>query len=101
MVAWATIRTAELVLTATRPVERASSQHGIRTFCGSCGTPLGFRSAGPTPSTIDVPIACLDDPRAIRPTYHVWAASQIPWFEVDDLLARHRDAGPDAGQGPI
>jgi hypothetical protein len=67
-----------------------SSAQGERFFCGRCGTHILFRDPA-APDVVDVNLATLDDPAAIRPEYHIWTASRIAWFDTADTLPRYQD----------
>jgi hypothetical protein len=34
-------------------------------------------------------LASLNDPEAVRPSYHIWTTSRIGWFEIADDLLRY------------
>lgn len=72
----------------------ASSSFGWRMFCGQCGTPLAVHVEH-QPDTLDFSIATLDRPDAIRPGFHIFYASRIPWAEAGDDLPRHDRFRPD------
>jgi hypothetical protein len=78
-------------------VRYQSSAHGIRSFCGVCG------SAGPIPmpkaGIVAAPAAAFEGDLGIRPQWHMFVASKAPWDEIHDDLPRH-DAYPSAKQGP-
>lgn len=73
----------------------ASSAKARRYFCRLCGTQLVFRVAKDS-KTVDVTLASLDLPEAVRPEYHIWRQSKISWFDTADDLPRHAAAGPDS-----
>lgn len=93
-VAWGTWPAPALTWTKGRPSLFRSSAEGRRFFCPTCGTPLVFRPSDRS-RTLDVTLASLDDPAAVRPEYHIWTQSQQPWLTVQDGLPRHEDGGPD------
>lgn len=95
VVAWGTWPKERFSWLAGEPKEIRSSEHAVRRFCGDCGTQVVFWTAA-APALLDVNLATLDEPARIRPQYHIWTASRIPWFEVADTLPRHADAGADA-----
>ncbi len=66
----------------------ASSAGGERLFCARCGTPLLMRDAD-QPRTADFSLATLDEPARVRPGFHIFYASRIPWAEAADDLPRH------------
>lgn len=66
----------------------ASSAGGERLFCARCGTPLLMRDSD-QPRTADFSLATLDEPERVRPGFHIFYASRIPWAEAADDLPRH------------
>jgi hypothetical protein len=70
------------------PVAYASSPGVSRTHCGRCGSPIAYESDRRA-DQIDLYVGTLDDPAAARPTSHVHAAEQLPWFETTDPLPRY------------
>ena len=72
----------------------ASSGFGHREFCGECGTPF-LMKVDHQPETVDFSVATLDEPEAIAPTFHIFWASRIGWFEPRDELERHDRFRPD------
>jgi hypothetical protein len=71
-----------------------SSSFGHREFCGECGTPF-LMKVDHQPETVDFSVATLDDPEAIAPTFHIFWASRVGWFEPTDDLPRHDKFRPD------
>lgn len=96
VVPWGTWPAEAFRWTRGQPAVYRSSSRGLRAFCPTCGTPLVFRHAEDHP-TLDVTLASLDDPAAVRPEYHTWTASQVTWVTLQDGLPRHEDDGPDGG----
>ena len=72
----------------------ASSHFGRRSFCGECGTPL-YVEVDHQPDTLDFSLATLDDPEPFSPTFHIFHASRIAWFDTADDLPRHEKFRPD------
>ena len=100
VLAWATFPAGRFSYTQGEAATYASSGSGRREFCASCGTQIAFRDLR-TPDRVDLNIASLDDPARVEPQYHIWVASQIPWFEINDDLPRYADDGPDSpASGP-
>ncbi len=93
IVAWLEAPTGNFAFTKGRPVAYQSSPKGARYFCGACGSQLAFRYVGEAP-TVAVNVAGLDDPEAVKPTYHIWTSSRLGWLEVADNLPRHAKDGP-------
>ncbi len=95
VVAWGSWPRERFSWRGSEPKVLRSSEQAVRRFCGECGTQVLFWTAD-APALVDVNLATLDDPARIRPEYHIWTASRIPWFETADTLPRHADAGADA-----
>jgi hypothetical protein len=79
-------------------VDRASSPHKRRAFCGRCGSPIHSRRLD-MPDWLRLRIGSLDEaPASLRPTAHIHVASKAAWWELpDDGLPRH--AGVEPGRG--
>ncbi len=68
-----------------------SSARLWRHFCRICGTRL-FIEPIDAPDRIGVPIATLDDPRAVRPDRHIWVSAKLDWVRIDDGLPQDDEA---------
>lgn len=88
VVGWLTVAGEDFVITAGSPRDFKSSAMAVRGFCGRCGTPLTWRAMA-NPDLVDVSIASLDDPAAVTPSFHLWTASRIAWFDTADHLPRY------------
>lgn len=66
----------------------ASTSFGERTFCMRCGSPLTIHVRH-QPEEIDVAAGTLDDPDAILPAFHLYAAEAPIWMLLDDLLPQY------------
>jgi len=71
-----------------------SSSFGHRTYCGECGTPF-LMQVDHQPETVDFSVATLDDPGRVKPGFHIFWSSRVPWFEPKDELPRHARFRPD------
>ncbi len=78
--------------TGAAPAAYQSSPGVRRLFCATCGTPMAY-DAERDARNIHLYAASLDDPRAFRPTTHVFIAERLPWFAVADDLPRHEGMG--------
>jgi hypothetical protein len=74
-----------------------SSEHGVRTFCKTCGSvapmlvpKLGFAV---------VPAGNLLGDPGIRPQQHIFVGSKATWHEITDALPQHAAMPPDWGGG--
>jgi hypothetical protein len=86
VVARATVAIDAFVWTRGEPASYRSSPKAERFFCPACGTQLALRDEQ---GYLDVTLASLDDPGAVRPSYHIWTSSRIAWFETADDLPRY------------
>jgi len=69
----------------------ASSEHGRRHFCGTCGTSLFYTNDAIFPGQIDIQSATFDDPGMLTLQCQVQTAERIGWMErLDDLPAFER-----------
>lgn len=84
-VAWATFETARFRLLRGALARHRSSEKVVRGFCGACGTALSYAHAD-RPDHLDVALAALDEPGAIRPACHIWVSHKLPWIELADGL---------------
>jgi hypothetical protein len=79
-VAWATVPAAAFAWTAGEPATHTSSPGVVRRHCAVCGTSLTYQNE---PSSLDVTLASLDDPEAVRPTNEIWLAHRLSWEPID------------------
>ena len=84
-VAWVVLRATDFAYANGQPVAFRSSPSVIRTFCGTCGTPLTYQH-DESPETIDVATATLDLPGRFAPTREIWLEHRIPWVPVNEAL---------------
>lgn len=71
--------------TGETPQTYASSDHATRFFCGTCGTPMAYRSTR-YPDEIHFYAASLVDPTAFEPERHYHWNERLDWHcVVDDL----------------
>lgn len=69
------------------PQRYRSSQFAERGFCPSCGSILSMHEEV-LGDRVQVSLGSLDEPQRVRPQDHVWVASAIPCFRIDDDLPR-------------
>ncbi|MDP9809609.1 hypothetical protein J2W42_002461 [Rhizobium tibeticum] len=77
-----------LVYEQGAPRAFASSKGVVRTFCGSCGSPLGYQNDA-DPGLIDIMTVSLDEPDEYHPTFHVWTSEKVSWDVICDDLPAH------------
>jgi hypothetical protein len=83
-VAWLTVPATALRFVHGSPQAHRSSAWAVRGFCGVCGTHLTYRHDG-YPEEVDIVTCSLDDPAAVPPRDHTFAAQRLPWMRVDDM----------------
>ncbi len=94
--AWASFPVEAFRYTNGEPARYSSSSWGHREFCNRCGTQIGYRKSDGA-ETVDLNVGCLDDPGALPPQQHIFAADRIGWFDTADDLPRHAESRPGAG----
>ena len=72
---------------ADQLVRYASSEHGSRSFCGSCGSSL-FCDSTNHPDQIDIVLANMDGPIDRPPQLHFHFDDRADWVVVQDDLPR-------------
>lgn len=87
MVGWIAFK-AEQVAIKGVPVTYASSEHGRRQFCGTCGTGLFYINEAMLPGLIDIQSCTLDDPETSPPGAQIQLAEQLGWTKTLDRLPR-------------
>jgi hypothetical protein len=96
MVAWGLVPADQVKVTGTTKTY-ASSEHGRRHFCGTCGTGLFYTNEAVFPGMIDVQTATLDNPGELAPGAQIQTAERIPWMvTAHELPAFERYPGPPA-----
>lgn len=74
-----------------------SSRHGIRRFCGVCGSSM-FCELDTNPDDVDVVLAAMDGPIDRLPNAHVYYDSGAAWAQLDEELPRR---GGETGVEPL
>ena len=75
--------------TGQAPRGHHSSPGVERTFCGTCGAPLSFRSDRLS-GVMHFYLAALEDPEKFKPTLHVAFEEKLSWLTLgDDLPTRN------------
>jgi hypothetical protein len=70
-------------------VRYRSSPPVVRSFCGRCGTPIGY-ARDDEPETLDVTTMSLDRADDFPPADHTWTSDSLAWTASIDALPRHR-----------
>jgi len=96
-VAWVTFSKERFVFTSGAPARHRSSPPVVRSFCGRCGTALGYERDD-LPREIDVTIASLDEPERCTPADHTWTKERLPWWRPEPRWPEFaRSRGASAG----
>lgn len=90
-VAWFTVPASKFRIIAGAPTSFQSSEHGTRSFCPRCGTPLTFASSK-SPQEVDVTTCSLRDPELLPPKDHTRVSGKLRWVELGDELPRFQEA---------
>jgi hypothetical protein len=80
-----------------RLVRYASSGHGTRSFCASCGSSL-FCESTQKPEEIDVVLANMDASIGREPDLHIHYSGHVDWVQLKDRLPR---LGGESGMEPL
>jgi hypothetical protein len=98
-VTWFSVPRAQLRVTAgeSHLVRFQSSDHGTRSFCGSCGSSLFFETTL-HPERVDIVLANMDAPIDREPQFHVFFDHRAEWMRVEDSLPR---LGGETGIEPL
>jgi hypothetical protein len=94
-VAWATFARQRFRVTRGALALRRSSPPVERGFCAACGSALTYAHADRA-GAVDVTLASLDTPAALRPGFHLWVSDRVDWAPLRDGLpqfARWRSDG--------
>jgi hypothetical protein len=84
-VAWGTFARERFRIVRGSLALRRSSAPVERGFCAACGTTITYAHAA-RPGEIDVTLASLDEPAALRPACHIWVSDRIGWAPLCDGL---------------
>ena len=78
-------------------VRYASSDHGVRSFCGRCSSALFFETSQ-RGDQVDIPLANMAAPIDRAPQLHIFFGDRAEWTEVGDSLPR---LGGPTGLEPV
>ncbi len=95
MATFAGFRPDKVAFTAGARQFYASSPGVRRGFCEKCGTPVSY-DADKYPNEIHLYVGTFDEPERFAPTFHVFYAEHINWFDTADDLPRHPGLPGDA-----
>ena len=78
-------------------VRYTSSDHGTRSFCGTCGSSM-FCESKLHPDEVDIVLANMTDPIGADPQLHIYFDDRAEWIDVRDELPR---LGGETGVEPL
>ena len=84
---WVGYRPDQFRLTRGTPKSFSKTKGVVRTFCGDCGSPIGYTDEG-LPDELYVAIGFLDQPERFRPQAHAYWRMKLPWVDFADDLPR-------------
>ena len=91
-VAWAVFDREQFAWLAGKPAEYLSSPGIYWSFCGGCGSTLGYRRSE-RPGHMDITTGTLDDPDRFPPDVEIWVKAKIGWEALHpDLPKRERSS---------
>jgi hypothetical protein len=90
--AWLQVAPQRFAVTAGAAKAFASSAAATRWFCPDCGGQVYMTDRDE--KSVGVTLGTLDEPEAVRPTVHGWAAAQVGWLRLDDDLPRYQHDPP-------
>jgi hypothetical protein len=93
LVAWVTFPASDFTIVTGTPARYPSSPKVVRTFCGTCGTPLTYAHAD-FPSGIDVTVCSLDEPERFPPADHTWVDHRVGWLRANEDLPAYGGRRP-------
>lgn len=82
-VSWLLVPIGDYQVTAGHPKELRSSDHGTRTFCPDCGTPITCISSK-HPQRIDVTLGSLTHPENLVPSGDYYEDTRLSWVRPLD-----------------
>lgn len=85
--AWITVRDTGWRWVVGRPRVHVSSPGVRRSFCGDCGSPLGY-ATDEHPGHTDLLAAALIEPATFRPERHNHWDERLPWLAIEDALPK-------------
>jgi hypothetical protein len=92
--AWAVFPADGFAFVAGEPTRFQSSPGITRTFCGTCGTSLGWHHDA-RPGTMDITTVTLDQPDAFAPTCEIWIEHKLAWEALDSALPHYPRSSRD------
>ena len=100
MTIWIGYRSEQVTFTNGMPTTFSKTRGVLRSFCGKCGTSIGYQDEG-LPGEVYLCIGFMDAPERFRPEAHGYWEQRLPCVEMNDGLPREerytRLRQPDLG----
>jgi len=96
--AWTVFRASDFEWLAGTPREFSSSAGVVRTFCGDCGTSIGY-ARDTRADVVDVTTASLDEPDGCAPSFEIWTSHKLAWEATNPALAQFPRSSHEGGSG--
>ncbi len=84
---WVGYRPHQVAFTADSPKSFSRTPGVVRTFCGDCGTSIGYTDLG-LPGELYLGVGFMDHPERFPPQAHAYWSMRLPWVEFADDLPR-------------
>lgn len=85
LAAFASFKDDQVEWSGERPKTFRSSPDVERAFCGTCGSPLWYRTDD-LPGEVHLLLASFEDDRDWQPTKHDFYSEHLPWLQRGDSL---------------
>jgi len=92
-VAWVVYPVEQVSWTGERK-QYSSSAEVTRSFCPACGCSLTYQNS---PTTVDLVMACLDEPERLSPAKEIWLSHRLSWNALNPDLPGHPKFSPEHG----
>ena len=90
-VAWVVFGRDDFAFITGEPTRFRSSPAVVRTFCGTCGTPLTYQHES-RPDAVDITTITLDNPDDFAPTKEIWTGEKVAWERVNEAIAQYPES---------
>ncbi len=84
---WVGYRPDQVRFTSGTPKTFSRTPGVLRSFCGDCGSSIGYRDEG-IPDELYLTIGFFDRPEAFQPQAHSFWRMKLPFVEIADALPR-------------
>lgn len=71
--------------------EFTASNGSVRTFCGDCGSSLGWRGAGEPSNKMEIAMSAFNEPIPSKPDANIFTNHKAPWHTISDGLPQYEE----------